>query len=46
MHKAAQTAADFLSFGLPYTTRSGKVLLKYNSGRHALFYQPTEEGSS
>jgi len=40
----AQTAADFPSFGLPYTTKKGKVFQKYSVGRHAIFYQPTETG--
>ena len=44
MHNAAQTAADFPFFGLSYLTREGAVFQKYNSGRHALFYRPTEEG--
>jgi toxin ParE1/3/4 len=44
IHSAAQTAASFPSFGLPYTTKAGRVFQKYNSGRHAVFYQPNEQG--
>ena len=44
MHNAAQTAADFPSVGRSYLTKSGGVFQKYDSGRHALFYRPTDEG--
>lgn len=44
MHNAAQTAADFPSAGVSYVTRTGAVFQKYNSGRHTLFYQPTDDG--
>ena len=44
MHSAAQTAADFPPVGVSYVTRRGAVFQKCNSGRHALFYQPTDDG--
>lgn len=44
LHNAAQTAAEFPLFGQLYSTRSGKIFRRYHSGRHALFYQLTDDG--
>ena len=42
--QSAKTAGHFPSIGKPYTTQKGHVFQRYNIGRHALFYQPTEAG--
>lgn len=42
--QAARTAANFPSIGRPYTTKKGNIFQRYNVGRHAMFYQPTEAG--
>ncbi len=44
LHDAARTAANFPPFGMTYTTKAGKAFRKYDSGRHALFYQSVEDG--
>lgn len=42
--QAAKTAARFPEIGRRYTTSNGDVFRKYDVGRHALFYQPTDSG--
>jgi toxin ParE1/3/4 len=44
LKRSAQTAAQFPYLGRRYTTRNGKLFMRYNSGRHVIFYVDTESG--
>ncbi len=42
--QSAMTASSFPSIGKVYTTQKGAAFRKYNVGRHATFYEPTDYG--
>ena len=44
LEQAALTAANFPLLGGLYSTARGNTFRKYNFGRHALFYQPSQTG--
>ncbi|MGH1398834.1 MAG: type II toxin-antitoxin system RelE/ParE family toxin [Alphaproteobacteria bacterium] len=38
LKSSVRTISNFMSIGRRYTTRKGKEFLRYNSGRHVVFY--------